>query len=97
MIVPGSSHFYVGILGRGSMNMAFGRSITDLLETYSNCISLLRAFRHRREDPDSNGAQEKQDRLRKSLRSDRNLVERAYLSRVSETGNRFRKGDGKFT
>ncbi|KAK4168959.1 hypothetical protein QBC43DRAFT_200445 [Cladorrhinum sp. PSN259] len=75
--------------------MAFGRSITDLLETYSNCISLLRAFRHRREGSETGGSQDKQVRLRKSLKSDRALVERAYSLKVSESGSRFRKGDAR--
>ncbi|KAK4229823.1 hypothetical protein QBC38DRAFT_358599 [Podospora fimiseda] len=75
--------------------MAFGKGITDLLGTYSNCISLLKAFRHRREESGDGNAEDKQDRLRKSLRSDRALVERAYSLRVSQSGNRFKKGDDR--
>lgn len=81
---------------------AFGKSIHALLDTYSNCISLLKAFRHRGDEPNSTTptpetaicSQDKQAVLRVSLKVDRDLVEKAYSSRVRQSGNRFRKGDG---
>lgn len=72
--------------------MAFGSSVNTLLEIYSNCISLLKAFRRpdegRHDDP-------QQAQLRKSLKSDRARVRRAYSTAVSEAGSRFEKGDGE--
>ncbi|KAK0635438.1 hypothetical protein B0T17DRAFT_485601 [Bombardia bombarda] len=74
--------------------MAFSSSITTLLETYSNCLSLLRAFKcHGRNSV--LGPEEQRARLRKSLKSDRALVERAYSARLSEAGSRFEKGDAR--
>lgn len=75
--------------------MSFGDSINALLDTYANCISLLKAFRHSARESGSSGAPNQQANLRKSLKSDRSLVERAYSSKLSESGSRFRKGDGK--
>ncbi|KAK4179197.1 hypothetical protein QBC36DRAFT_323185 [Triangularia setosa] len=82
--------------------MAFGKSIHALLDTYSNCISLLKAFRHRGDEPSPASppenvlcTQDKQADLRESLKTDRALVEKAYASRVRESGNRFRKGDAR--
>ncbi|KAK0742287.1 hypothetical protein B0T21DRAFT_282757 [Apiosordaria backusii] len=81
---------------------AFGKSIHALLDTYSNCISLLKAFRHRDNEPSTSSPpenalcpQDKQADLRESLKTDRALVEKAYSSRVRESGNRFRKGDAR--
>ncbi|KAH6626346.1 hypothetical protein B0J18DRAFT_138554 [Chaetomium sp. MPI-SDFR-AT-0129] len=73
--------------------MSFGDGIKALLDTYANCISLLKAFGHSREEDGAPDAQHRRSRLRRSLRSDRSLVERAYSSRLSESGSRFRKGD----
>ncbi len=72
--------------------MGFGESVTALLETYSNCLSLLRSLRHKRGD--SSKAEEQQSTLLRSLKKDRALVERAYSSRLSESGSRLKKGDG---
>jgi len=74
--------------------MGFGTSISTLLETYSNCIVLLKAFKHH----DGNsllGADDQKARLRKSLKADRKMVERTYSARLSEAGSRFEKGDGE--
>lgn len=78
--------------------MAFGDSISALLETYTNCIALLKAFRHGRGESSTVGIDPRQrqhSRLRKALKSDRALVERAYSTRLSESGSRFKKGDGE--
>ena len=80
--------------------MAFGASIRALLDTYANCVSLLKAFgRSSRDDPDGGAEvdprQRDHSRLRKSLKSDRSLVKRAYSSKLSEWGSRFKEGDGE--
>jgi hypothetical protein len=76
--------------------MAFGDSVKALLDTYANCISLLKAFgRGRLENGSMVDAHHQHSRLRKSLRSDRSLVERAYSARLSEAGSRLKKGDSK--
>lgn len=76
--------------------MGFGESVTALLETYSNCLSLLKAFKRRAGDADDRRS-DQQSLLRKSLKADRNRVSRAYSSRLSESGSRLQKGDGRFT
>ncbi|OIW29999.1 hypothetical protein CONLIGDRAFT_680793 [Coniochaeta ligniaria NRRL 30616] len=75
--------------------MAFGNSVDTLIEVYSNCISLLKAFKCRGEGGASRRDEHnrRQVQLRKSLRSDRERVQRAYSSAVSETGSRFERGD----
>ena len=80
-----------------SSTMAFGSSVDTLLEVYSNCISLLKAFKRRGAAGVSHGDDNdrRQVQLRKSLKSDRARVQRAYSSAVSETGSRFEKGDGE--
>ncbi|KAK3378191.1 hypothetical protein B0H63DRAFT_239924 [Podospora didyma] len=72
--------------------MAFSDRIAALLETYSNCLSLLKAFK-RDSKSQSAEAEEQRIHLRKSLRSDRSLVERAYSKELSNSGSRFKKGD----
>ncbi|KAK3328440.1 hypothetical protein B0T19DRAFT_190819 [Cercophora scortea] len=74
--------------------MGFGDSITALLETYSNCLSLLKAYK-RQDGGSILGADEQRVRLRKSLKSDRASVERAYSTRLSEKGSRLEKGDAR--
>jgi len=78
--------------------MGFGDSIAELLKTYSNCLSLLKSLRPRKKGSNGNDAGKAQDQqvtLLKSLKKDRALVERAYSSRLSESGSRLKKGDGK--
>lgn len=77
------------------MGMGFGDSVTALLETYSNCLSLLKSLRHRKGKNDAAAkAEEQQVTLLKSLKKDRALVEKAYSARLSESGSRLKKGDG---
>jgi hypothetical protein len=78
--------------------MSFGNGIRSLLDTYANCISLIKAFGRGREEIQENGpviTQNERSRLRKSLRSDRSLVERTYSSRLSKSGSRLSQGDGE--
>ena len=74
--------------------MAFGDSVAALLDTYSNCLSLLKAFKHH-EGKSELDFDKQQGHLRKSLKSDRASVERVYFTRLSEAGSRLEKGDGK--
>ncbi|KAL2262803.1 hypothetical protein VTK26DRAFT_9442 [Humicola hyalothermophila] len=73
--------------------MAFADSISALLDTYTNCISLLKAFKHGQKVRSSDRTQHA--RLRKSLRLNRSLVARAFSSKLSESGNRLKKGDAR--
>lgn len=74
--------------------MSFGDSVRALLDTYANCVLLLKSFGRSRKD---DGAIEvrQRSRLRKTLKTDRLLVEQAYSSKLSESGSRFVEGDGK--
>ncbi|KAK3373715.1 hypothetical protein B0T24DRAFT_679124 [Lasiosphaeria ovina] len=72
--------------------MGFGDSVAALLETYSNCLSLLKAFK-RKGGNQLIEAEDRRAHLRKSLKSDRALVERAYSTRLSRSGSRLSKGD----
>lgn len=74
--------------------MGFGNSINTLLETYSNCIRLLKAFKHH-DGSSALGADDQKASLRKSLKLDRRLVASTYSARLSEAGKRFEKGDGE--
>ena len=74
--------------------MGFGDSVAALLETYLNCLSLLKAFKYH-EGKNSLGAEDQKSQLRKSLKADRASIERAYAARLSESGHRLEKGDGK--
>ncbi|KAK7749872.1 hypothetical protein SLS53_000454 [Cytospora paraplurivora] len=78
--------------------MDFGTSVSALLETFDNCISLLKAFRRPSKDNGSrkvHRSSNQQSLLRHSLKTDRKKVERAYSSRLSEAGSSFEKGDSK--
>ncbi|POS75769.1 hypothetical protein DHEL01_v205837 [Diaporthe helianthi] len=78
--------------------MGLGTSVSSLLETYDNCISLLKAFKRRdKQDGSRKGTKpsDQQALLKRSLKTDRKKVERAYSSRVSASGDRFEKGDTK--
>lgn len=79
--------------------MGLGTSVSSLLETYDNCISLLKAFKRRdKQDGSSRKGTKPGDQqalLKRSLKTDRKKVERAYSSRVSASGDRFEKGDTK--
>ena len=80
--------------------MGFSASVSALLETYDNCLALLKAFKRR--DQDSGGrkvskANKQQALLKHSLKTDRKKVERAYSLRLSEAGSSFEKGDCKNT
>lgn len=71
--------------------MGFGDSVAALLETYSNCLKLLKAF-DGGGGADSASVSEGQ-LLRSSIKTDRAKVRRAYSSQRSVAGSRFEKGD----
>lgn len=76
--------------------MTFSSSVDALLEFYSTCISLLKTSKSKSGgDGAGAGAARDREQLRRSMRSDRAQVRRAYSSGLSESGSRFRKGDGK--
>ncbi|KAL2019978.1 hypothetical protein VTK56DRAFT_8978 [Thermocarpiscus australiensis] len=75
--------------------MTFDDSIAALLDTYANCISLLRAFKHGRRESTTTATQHQHAHLRETLKSDRALVERTYTSTLSESGTRLKKGDAR--
>lgn len=80
------------------MNMGLAENVSALLETYDNCVSLLKAFKKQKKQDTSrkaSKADERQAVLRHSLKADRKKVDRAYASRVSEAGALFEKGDSK--
>ncbi|KAJ4320000.1 hypothetical protein N0V84_006078 [Fusarium piperis] len=68
----------------------FGATVASLLDTYTECLSLLKRFRSNREET---AASETRSALSSSLRSDRARIRRAYSSRLSQNGARFEKGD----
>ncbi|KAK3945014.1 hypothetical protein QBC46DRAFT_336861 [Diplogelasinospora grovesii] len=74
--------------------MGFGNGISSLLQTYSNCLALLKVFNRDSRDG-SVRSKDRQSLLHKSLKSNRTLVERAYSSRLSESGSRFEEGDAR--
>ncbi len=71
--------------------MGFGDSVTTLLETYSNCLQLLKAFNRQKGDGDSLS---NEALLRKSIKSDRAKARRAYSASLSASGSRVEKGSG---
>lgn len=76
--------------------MGFGENVSALLETYDNCLSLLKAFKRQKKQDGgrrASRANEQQALLKHSLKTDRRKVERAYSSRLSEAGGRFEQGD----
>lgn len=76
--------------------MVFDDSITALLETYSNCATLLKAYKHDANGEDGNVKVDAQNKhLRKSLKADRAMVERAYSIRLAELGSRLKRGDAR--
>ncbi|KAL2133562.1 hypothetical protein VTI74DRAFT_2174 [Chaetomium olivicolor] len=75
--------------------MTFSKSIKALLDTYANCISLLKGFKHGREEYGTADTRDQHSHLRRSLKTDRSLIEQAYSLKVSESGDRFRKGDDR--
>ncbi|ROV87518.1 hypothetical protein VSDG_09921 [Cytospora chrysosperma] len=78
--------------------MEFGAGVAALLETYDNCLKLLRAFKRQNKEDGSykvTKASKQQALLKHSLKSDRKKVERAYASRLSVAGRSFERGDPK--
>lgn len=76
--------------------MGFGDNVSALLETYDNCVSLLKAFKLQKKqygDRRASRASEQEALLKRSLKADRKKVDRAYSTHLSEAGGRFEQGD----
>ncbi|KAH8887455.1 hypothetical protein GQ53DRAFT_809130 [Thozetella sp. PMI_491] len=73
--------------------MGFGTSVAALLDTYSQCLNLLKIFKRKNERTSRDEDGDRQSLLRRSLRSDRAKIERSYSSRLSERGAKLAKGD----
>jgi hypothetical protein len=71
--------------------------VASLLETYTKCLVLLKGLNQSGSGPGAaDGAATHHKSLRKSIRSDRSKVRRAYESRISQDGSsRIGKGDGE--
>ncbi|EFX01166.1 hypothetical protein CMQ_6108 [Grosmannia clavigera kw1407] len=73
--------------------MAFGKRVTELLDTYSQCLKHLGGPRAVQEAVSS--GRPSVSELYRTLESDRDRVRRRYSTRLSETGSRLAKGDGQ--
>ncbi|KAK8110966.1 uncharacterized protein PG998_007423 [Apiospora kogelbergensis] len=73
----------------------FGESVSALLDTYTRCLGLLKAFKGHggSDDTASSAASKENARLRGFIRSDRSQIRKAYSSKLSKGGNRLEKGD----
>lgn len=67
----------------------FGDAVKSLLETYTKCLGLLKGSRSQGK------SDEFQNKLGKSLRSDRAKIRHVYSSELSKSGASLDKGDGK--
>lgn len=80
--------------------MGFGENVSTLLEAYDNCLSLLKAFKRQKKHDGGrkvSKASDQQVLLKRSLKLDRTRVQKAYSSRLSESGSRFEQGDCEHT
>lgn len=80
--------------------MGLADNVSALLETYDNCVCLLKAFKRQKKQDGgrrTSRASDQQALLKHSLKTDRRKVERAWSSRRSESGGRFEQGDCKNT
>jgi hypothetical protein len=75
--------------------MGFGEAVSTLLDTYTNCLSLLKAFKRRGSGASAYDHDDQRSLLRRSLRADRAKVQRAYSARLSQCGSRLEKGDSE--
>jgi len=76
----------------------FGESVSALLDTYTRCLGLLKAFKGHdgSNDTAASAAIKENARLRGSIRSDRSQIRKAYSSKLSKSGNRLERGDGEY-
>lgn len=74
----------------------FGNTVGSLIETYSKCLSLLKGLTNTGDaEFVSGGLDGSPDSLRKSIRSDRSRLRRAYESQLS-LNDGLKTGDGGF-
>ncbi|KAK8058652.1 hypothetical protein PG994_009100 [Apiospora phragmitis] len=75
----------------------FGTSVSALLDTYTRCLGLLKAFKGHDGSNDTSpydpAVSKAHARLRGSIRSDRSQIRKAYSSKFSKRGNRLQRGD----
>ncbi|KAK9773843.1 hypothetical protein SCAR479_09484 [Seiridium cardinale] len=75
---------------------SFGDSVSALVETYTKCLRLLKAFKSGSSDTQSiDPLSAEVQSLRSSIRSDRAKVRKAYSLRLSKVGKRLEKGDSR--
>ncbi|KAK9412847.1 hypothetical protein SUNI508_12356 [Seiridium unicorne] len=75
---------------------SFGDSVSALVETYTKCLRLLKAFKSGSSDTQSiDPSRAEVQSLRSSIRSDRAQVRKAYSLRLSKVGKRLEKGDSR--
>lgn len=77
----------------------FGAGVSALVDTYSRCLGLLKAFKGHDgsggTSPSDPGLKKANAHLRGSIRSDRAQIQKAY-SKLSKSGNRLERGDGEY-
>ncbi|KAK6849670.1 hypothetical protein PG995_013503 [Apiospora arundinis] len=73
----------------------FGENVSALLDTYTRCLGLLKAFKGHSgsNNTTSYDASKENARLRSSIRSDRSQIRKAYSTKLSKSGNRLKRGD----
>ncbi|KAK8065695.1 hypothetical protein PG997_012442 [Apiospora hydei] len=75
----------------------FGESVSALLDTYTRCLGLLKAFKGHDGSGDTSpydpAVSKANARLRSSIRSDRSQIRNAYSSKLSRSGNKLKRGD----
>ncbi|KAK7967359.1 uncharacterized protein PG986_001636 [Apiospora aurea] len=75
----------------------FGESVSALLDTYTRCLGLLKAFKGHDGPSDTSpydpAVSKANARLRSSIRSDRSQIRKVYSSKLSRSGNELERGD----
>lgn len=78
----------------------FGASVSALVDTYTRCLDLLKAFKGHNGSgdtaPNDPALKKANAHLRDSIRSDRSQIRKAYSSKLSKSGNRLERGDGEY-
>ncbi|KAK7935088.1 hypothetical protein PG985_000583 [Apiospora marii] len=75
----------------------FGASVSALVDTYTRCLGLLKAFKGHNGSGDTSSndpsLKKANAQLRGSIRSDRAQIRKAYSSKLSKSGTRLERGD----
>lgn len=76
----------------------FGETVSSLVDVYAKCLVLLKLSGRKTElGSEAKGSSDSAPELQNALRKSRNKVRRAYSSRLSDGGQSFERGDGKYT